>query len=399
MSSFSIRKGNNYIVSSASFSNVVYDPSSNWTFNANNIYNNNSGNVGVGTSTPQALLDVNGQTILRTPIVKIGVNAGTNNAISGNIAIGNSAGANVLNGCNVSIGPNAGNTGAAANCIAIGNSAGNSNHGTRGGTNNAIAIGGSAGQTSSGFRSVCIGGSAGSSNCGGSAVNLGLESGQANQTGENHVAIGRNAGRTNQSSNAIAIGCNAGGLNQGSNSIAIGLNASTSFSGNSIVLNATGNLVSADASSALFIRSIDSSTGTTNLLIYNPSSGKISYNATKTFVIDHPLDENKYLVHACLEGPEAGVYYRGTGEITNGKNVEISLPEYTKPFYNFTIQVSPVGSPNNLYCSKVENGKFTVFGNNGKFYWTVIGTREEINVEPMKEDVTIKGDGPYRYIV
>ena len=27
-------------------------------------------------------------------------------------------------------------------------------------------------------------------------------------------------------------------------------------------------------------------------------------------MIDHPIDKNEYLVHACLEGHESGVYYK-----------------------------------------------------------------------------------------
>jgi len=38
---------------------------------------------------------------------------------------------------------------------------------------------------------------------------------------------------------------------------------------------------------------------------------------SKTFVREHPLNKDKYLVHACLEGPEAGVYYRGERLITH----------------------------------------------------------------------------------
>ena len=43
--------------------------------------------------------------------------------------------------------------------------------------------------------------------------------------------------------------------------------------------------------------------------------GPTGRDGAKTFVIDHPDDENKYLVHVCLEGPEAGVYYRGKAEV------------------------------------------------------------------------------------
>jgi len=52
------------------------------------------------------------------------------------------------------------------------------------------------------------------------------------------------------------------------------------------------------------------------------------------------LHENKYLSHACLEGPEDGVYYRGEGKIEN-KSVEISLPDYVDALaHNFTVQLT-----------------------------------------------------------
>ena len=62
--------------------------------------------------------------------------------------------------------------------------------------------------------------------------------------------------------------------------------------------------------------------------------------ADKTFVIQHPLDKDKYLIHACLEGPEAGVYYRGRGEIKRD-SVRIDLPDYAKKLAtDFTVQVT-----------------------------------------------------------
>jgi len=402
MSSFGIRKSSSVILSSGSLTNIQYDPSSNWTLSGANIYNNNSGNVGIGTTGPSVLLDVSGSAIIRTPIIRIGVDAGLNNALTGNICIGTNAGRDLFGTAsqNINIGSNAGSISQAGRCVAIGNNAGSNNQGRVYGTDNAIAIGISAAQNNQGNRSVCIGGSAGINGCGGSAVNLGFESGQS-QVGENHVAIGRNTARTNQGSNAIAIGSNAGGTGQGNNSISIGFGSSTSNSGNSIMLNATGGAAVVDASSAFFVRPIDTSNGVNNFLVYNTSSGKISYNtnSTKTFVIDHPLDETKYLVHACLEGPEAGVYYRGEAEITNNESVTVALPDYTTAFSNFTIQVSPIGQYNTLYTSKVIDGTFTVYGNNGSFFWTVYATRQSIETEPIKSDVIIQGDGPYKYIV
>lgn len=62
--SFSVKKSNSTIVSSGNYF-FYADASNNWTLTGtSNIFNNNTGNVGIGTSTPSAQLDVNGSTIL-----------------------------------------------------------------------------------------------------------------------------------------------------------------------------------------------------------------------------------------------------------------------------------------------------------------------------------------------
>jgi hypothetical protein len=130
--------------------------------------------------------------------------------------------------------------------------------------------------------------------------------------------------------------------------------------------------------------------------------GCIGPPGPKTFVIDHPTNQEKYLVHACLEGPEAGVYYRGIGEITNGHSVLVQLPEYVDALASdFNIQVTGIynGTKVKVYnVSLVEQGSFTVYGENGAFHWLVIGRRGTIDVEPNKSDVVVKGDGPYLWI-
>ena len=140
-----------------------------------------------------------------------------------------------------------------------------------------------------------------------------------------------------------------------------------------------------------------------NPLVYDLTSQQISYSTGKTFVIDHPQNKNKYLIHACLEGPEAGVYYRGKSEIANNEYIKISLPKYTSSLASdFTIQITPIHNKLNpipiLTVSEVENNRFYVYGTNTKFFWTVYGKRSDIDVEPLKKDVNVKGDGPYLWI-
>jgi hypothetical protein len=136
---------------------------------------------------------------------------------------------------------------------------------------------------------------------------------------------------------------------------------------------------------------------------YTTGTNEITYFA-KTFVIPNPSDNNKYLVHACLEGPEAGVYYRGKGEIVDNISTTIELPDYVEQFStDFTIQITQIADKNNVQqihhsATEIENNKFTVFGQNGKFYWLVHGKRHDITTEPDKYTVNVKGDGPYKWI-
>jgi len=124
--------------------------------------------------------------------------------------------------------------------------------------------------------------------------------------------------------------------------------------------------------------------------------------SNKTFIIDNPLDENKYLVHACLEGPEAGVYYRGKDIIKDNNSVTIILPDYVAPLVTeLTIELTPIYSnanPPSIYeTSEIENNKFTVYGKNGSFYWTVYGKKNEILIEPEKANLQVRGNGPYKW--
>jgi len=51
-----------------------------------------------------------------------------------------------------------------------------------------------------------------------------------------------------------------------------------------------------------------------------------------------------------------------------------------------------------LYTSDVKNNCFTVYGENTLFFWLVHGKRSDIDVEPDKNKVNVKGDGPYKWI-
>jgi len=219
---------------------------------------------------------------------------------------------------------------------------------------------------------------------------------------DENIALGAYAGEFNQGTQSVAIGFQAGATNQGNYCIAIGSNAGVNNqSNNSIIFNASSGPLNT-ISSGFFVNPINQSESLSGTygMAYNPTTSEVMCNNAKTFVIQHPLHENKYLIHACLEGPEAGVYYRGDGKLSFGI-CKIDLPYYAKNLaYSWSVQLTPIDTPRLISSSRVKDGYFVVNGDksdNGEFFWLVHGTRLEIEIEPCKENTKISGDGPYTY--
>lgn len=242
-------------------------------------------------------------------------------------------------------------------------------------------------------------------------IAIGTGCGQISQS-NNSVAIGYFSGYNSQGANSVAIGYQCGQTGQGTYCVAIGANAgSLNQANSSIVLNASStNLTS--SSTGFFVSPLRNTLNTTSyLMMYDNSTKEVWYsgaqagNSSKTFVIQHPTEQEKYLVHACLEGPESGVYYRGEGHIIQNNICEIILPKYTdKLAKNWTVNLTVktdnwITNMTNLQASEVKNGRFKVFGENDtKFYWTAYGTRCDIEVEIDKKEHVLCGDGPYTYV-
>ena len=276
---------------------------------------------------------------------------------------------------------------------------------------NIAAIGCRAGEILSNRISLSIGSEAGQSHMGTQSVAIGCRAGNANQASDS-IAIGCQAGEVSQGSKCIAIGFQAGRYNQSSNSIAIGSKAGYSNQhNNTIIINATGQPLNSNKPDSIYmapIRTINSP-GDPGKLSWNPSTKEVLLDTTKTFIIDHPENaEKQYLVHACIEGPESGVFYRGKGEITNNESTVITLPSYVCKFAkDFTVNLQTFCKYNDkiddilnttLTHSNIENNTFTVFGKSCNFSYIVFGKRDEIDVEPDKSKYELKGDGPYTYL-
>ena len=140
------------------------------------------------------------------------------------------------------------------------------------------------------------------------------------------------------------------------------------------------------------------------------SSGKGS-SGVKTFIIQHPNQSNKFLVHATLEGPENAVFYRGTAELTDGET-EITLPPYFESLTKAegrTIVLSNVDGFDQLAIKttqgkQIYQGRFTVFAENPnskqRFNWEVKAVRNDVDqlqTEPDKTDLTVANFGPYTF--
>ena len=142
-------------------------------------------------------------------------------------------------------------------------------------------------------------------------------------------------------------------------------------------------------------------TGTPQVIVNGTifANGSITSGASKSFRINHPLKEDKDLVHACVEGPEIAVFYRGEGA-TEGGWATITLPDYfealTMPT-NRTVQLSALfedeaDQVGMLAASRVKDGQFKVWSGlpAQKFYWEVKAVRKDIEsleVEPERTEL------------
>ena len=107
---------------------------------------------------------------------------------------------------------------------------------------------------------------------------------------------------------------------------------------------------------------------------------------TKSFNIEHPLKKGMRLIHGCLEGPEYGMYQRGTLK-SNLLIEEISLPEYWKAMVgDYTVTLTPHGNYNvwleekNKTMFKIKTSADAIDGP-WACEWVAIGRRLDAKLE------------------
>jgi len=102
----------------------------------------------------------------------------------------------------------------------------------------------------------------------------------------------------------------------------------------------------------------------------------------KSFVIDHPTKQDYKLVYGALEGPEHGVYCRGRVP----KNGIIELPEEWTGLVDedtITVQLTPIGKHQNLYVEDIYDNKVEVkngdlLSSKTNAFYFIQGTRKDV---------------------
>ena len=101
----------------------------------------------------------------------------------------------------------------------------------------------------------------------------------------------------------------------------------------------------------------------------------------KKFDIKHPSKDGMRLAHACIEGPEVGVYHRGM--LKNEK--EIFLPPYWKDLVyenSITVQLQPIGAHQDIIVKRWDTEKVYLQSQGGMpihCFYHIFAERKDIN--------------------
>ena len=101
----------------------------------------------------------------------------------------------------------------------------------------------------------------------------------------------------------------------------------------------------------------------------------------KPFDIKHPIKVGWRLRHACIEGPEVGVYYRG--RVRNSK--EIVLPTYWMGLVHtdsITVQLRPIGAHQDVIIKRWDDKKIYLQAKGGMpidCFYHVYAERKDVN--------------------
>ena len=154
------------------------------------------------------------------------------------------------------------------------------------------------------------------------------------------------------------------------------------------ILKMNGNLPNWEAESGGGGSSLTAGSGITidgadRINVYGGSGHFINLNVegafsatTKSFLIDHPTKDGMKLQYGSLEGPENGVYVRGT----SSSNI-ITLPEYWSTLVDestVTVTLTAIGFYQALYIAEKGKNYIKVGGAKGSYDYVVYGERKDV---------------------
>ena len=124
--------------------------------------------------------------------------------------------------------------------------------------------------------------------------------------------------------------------------------------------------------------------GNVGIGVTNPSYalqvGGSIVGTSKSFLIKHPTKEGKKLLHACIEGPENGVYYRGKST----SNI-IEMPDYWIGLVHIdsmTVDITAIGPNQDIYVDSIsDDGDVTIGSNTDaplNYFYVIYGERKDI---------------------
>ena len=212
--------------------------------------------------------------------------------------------------------------------------------------------------------------------------------------GDNNInppdALGKGAGRVRHSAyieGPLQVG-NAGDFSVAEGTVMIGADGNT---GASEALKVKGGVVVDPDKGDIHDSNLKNVTGQSCSF----SGSTINVQSWKGFDIKHPNKEGHRLRHICLEGPEAGVYYRG--RIKNEKMIR--LPSYWKGLVNIdtiTVQLQPIGAHQNIIIKRWDDEFIYLQGQGGmpiNCFYHVFGER----IDGEKLIIEYEGDTPDKY--
>lgn len=118
-------------------------------------------------------------------------------------------------------------------------------------------------------------------------------------------------------------------------------------------------------------------------------SGNLVVSGTKSFVEPHPTQAGREIAYVSLEGPEAGVYFRGRGKFERGL-ARIAVPESFRLVAaeeGLSVQITPIGEMASVAVVHAGlDGIVAKASRNVEFYFTVNGVRKAFaSFEPIRD--------------